>query len=66
MLSNLTDWGPAISLSTADAERDFSLLKLVKSARRSRVSNVTLQHIMAIKIDAPPVEEFPFEEALAS
>ena len=66
MLSKLADWGLAISLSTADAERDFSLLKLVKSARRSRVSNVTLQHIMAKKIDAPPMEEFPFEEALAS
>ena len=64
VLRKLADWGLAISLSTADAERDFSLLKLVKSARRSRVSNVTLQHIMAVKIDAPPMEEFPFEEAL--
>ena len=66
VLRKLADWGLAISLPTADAEQDFSLLKLGKSARRSRVSNVTLQHIMAIKIDAPPMEEFPFEEALAS
>ena len=47
VLSKPADWGLAIFLSTctADAERDFSLLKLVKSARRqSCVQHYTAAH----------------------
>lgn len=65
-LIKIGDWGLAIALSTADAERDFSLLNLVKSARRNRLSSETLQKIMIISSDADQMDKFPFEKAMAS
>ena len=63
-LIKMEDWGLALALSTADCERDFSVLKLIKTARRNRLSNKSLEQIMAIKIDAPPLAAFPFDAAL--
>ena len=54
----------AIPLSTADSERDFSRLGIIKTARRNRLSNETLNHLMEISIDGPSVAKFPFCAAL--
>ena len=62
----IADWGLAIFLSAADCERDFNLLKLVKSVRRNRLSNQTLEQIMVIKINGPSCEDFLFDDALAA
>ena len=51
-LIKMADWALAKALSTADCERDFSVLKLIKTARRNSLSNKSLEQIMAIKIDA--------------
>ena len=65
-LLRIADWSLAIFLSAADCERDFSLLKLVKSARRNRLSNQILEQIMVIKINRPSCEDFPFDDARAT
>ncbi len=64
-LIKIAEWGLAIPMSTADCERDFSLMKLVKTARRNSLSNKSLEQLMAIKLDAPDIHNFPFDEALA-
>lgn len=63
-ICSLADWGLAICLSTAECERDFSLLKLVKTARRNNLSTATLEKLMAIKLDAGSVDNYPFEAAM--
>ena len=60
----MIDWGLAIILSTADSERDFSRLELIKSARRNRLRNSTINCLMEISIDGPPLQDFPFQRAL--
>ena len=63
-LLSVADWGLAIPLSTADSERDFSKLKIIKNARRNRLQYATLNRLMQISVDGPPAAEFPFQTAL--
>lgn len=51
-------------MSTADCERDFIILKLIKTASQIRLSTENLQKLMKIKIDGGFIEEFPFPDAL--
>ena len=63
-LTAVLDWGLAITLSTAESERDFSRLGLIKTARRNRLLNTTVNNLMVIALDGPPAKDFKFEEAL--
>ena len=48
---------------TADCERDFSKLKLVKSVLRNRMGENTLDALLRISIAGPSLENFSFEKA---
>ena len=48
---------------TADCERDFSKLKLIKSVLRNRMGEATLDALMRISIAGPALESFNFEKA---
>ena len=47
-----------VIISTAECERVFSRLKLVKTALRTRLSNSTLEQILQIALNGPPLQEF--------
>ena len=49
---------------TADCERDFSNMKLVKTDIRNRMSEVTLDSLMRTSLEGPPVDQFPYEKAV--
>lgn len=49
---------------TADCERDFSQLKFIKTALRNQMKDKTLDSIIRIVIEGPPLHEFPFKEAV--
>lgn len=49
---------------TADVERDFSQMKLIKTYLRNRMKEQTLDSIMRIVIEGPTLKEFPFEDAV--
>ena len=49
---------------TADVERDFSQMKLIKTYLRNRMNEQTLDSIMRIVIEGPTLKEFPLEEAV--
>lgn len=49
---------------TADVERDFSQMKLIKTYLRNRMNEQTLDSIMRIVIEGPILKEFPFEEVV--
>ena len=49
---------------TADCERDFSNMKLIKTDIRNRMSENTLDCLMRISLEGPPLEKFPYERAV--
>lgn len=49
---------------TADCERDFSKMKLVKSDLRNRLKEDTLDCLMRISINGPPPDKFPYIKAV--
>ncbi|KAJ8043866.1 hypothetical protein HOLleu_11156 [Holothuria leucospilota] len=51
-----------IPASTADCERGFSKLKIIKTRLRSRMSHKTLNSLMA-SIEGPTVQEFQYAKA---
>jgi len=51
------------TLSTADCERGFSLLKSIKTAARNRLSYEVLNQLMMIVSNGPNLAEFDFDEA---
>eukprot|EP00117_Sycon_ciliatum_P048482 scpid87328/ scgid34510/ len=57
-------WALAIPITTAGSERDFSRMKLIKSALRSSLKDSTLNWLMAVSLDGPPIATFPFMESL--
>ena len=48
---------------TADCERDFSQLKLIKTDIRNRMKEETVEPLMHISIDGPPPEHYDFVKA---
>ncbi len=48
-----------IPIQTADVERTFSQLKLIKTRIRNRMSENTLDSLLRIAIEGPPIAEFP-------
>ena len=53
-----------IPVHTADVERDFSQMKLIKTYLRNKMNEQTLYSIMRIVIEEPTLKEFTFEEAV--
>ena len=49
---------------TADCERDFSQLNFVKTALRNRMNEKTLDSIIRIVVEGPPISNYPFQEAV--
>ena len=52
-------------LSTADCERGFSVMKLLKTALRNRISQQHLNAAMLVKIEGPDDHALDFEQAKA-
>jgi hypothetical protein len=50
--------------NTADPERTFSQMKLIKTNIRNRMVEQTLDAILRIVIEGPPIERFPFKTAV--
>ena len=53
-----------IPIHTADVERTFSQLRLIKTSTRNRLQEKSLDSLLRIAIEGPPVEEFPIREAV--
>ena len=53
-----------IPVSSANVERDFSYLKIIKSANRNRLQSKHLADLLMIKLDGPPVDSFDFNALL--
>ena len=53
-----------IPIHTADVERTFSQLKLIKTSIRNRMCEKTLDSLLRITTEGPSVEEYPITEAV--
>ena len=53
-----------IPIHTADVERTFSQLKLVKTSIRNRMCEKTLDSLLRIATQGPKVEDYPINEAV--
>ena len=54
----------ALPVGTATVERSFSQMKLIKTHRRSRLSDSNLEHLMKISIEGPPLTDVDFKAIL--
>ena len=53
-----------ISVSSADCERGFSVQNLIKTSKRSCMSEKLLHDLCIVKVEGPSVEKFDFTKAL--
>ena len=53
-----------VPIHTADVERTFSQLKLIKTSRRNRMNEKTLDSLLRIATEGPPVKDFQVTEAV--
>ena len=53
-----------IPIHTADVERTFSQLKLIKTRTRNRMNEKTLDSLLRIALEGPDVDKFPVAEAV--
>ena len=53
-----------VPIHTADVERTFSQLNLIKMSIRNRMNEMTLDSFLQIAIEGPAVIEFPVSEAV--
>ena len=65
-LSKLAKICLILPVSTADCERSFSAMKRIKTDLRNRMNTTTLDALMRICIEGPPLSEFDFDMALNS
>ena len=54
-----------VPIHSADVERTFSQLKIIKSNIRNRMLEKTLDSLLRITTEGPKVNEFPFKDAVA-
>lgn len=64
VLSNLAKIYKTLPPHTADCERDFSRMGIIKTEIRNRLSEDSLDCLMRISINGPPSEEFPYSKAV--
>ena len=57
-LFGLIDYFLTLNVSSAEAERGFSILKSIKPSKRAALTNRHLQRQMLINIDGPEIESF--------
>lgn len=53
-----------IPIHSADVERTFSQLKLIKTSIRNRMNEKTLDSLLRIAINGPPLPHFPIADAV--
>ena len=63
-MSRLAKICRVIPVHTADVERTFSQLKLIKTPIRNRMQEKTLDSLLRIAIEGPPLQSFPVDEAV--
>lgn len=63
-LSNLAKAYKVQPPHTADCDRDFSRMALIKTELRNRMGQVTLDCLMRIAIEGPDIGSFPFTKAV--
>ncbi len=63
IMSELLSRGLVLPIATADCERGFSAVNRIKTCPRNSLKTDTLEELMYISIEGPPLEEFNFEEA---
>ena len=64
-LVKLASIAMVLPVHTADVERGFSAQNMVKTHLRNRIKAETLQNLLVIKIEGPPMAEFDFQSALS-
>ena len=64
-MSTLAKICRVIPIHTADVEWTFSQLKLIKTPIRNRMQEQTLDSLLRIAIEGPPLNSFPVAEAVA-
>ena len=62
-LSKLALIAALIPVSTADCERSFSTMNRVKTKLRNRMTTSTLDSLICISMEGPPLPQFNFERA---
>ena len=62
-LIKLSTVAALVPVSTAECERAFSAMKRIKTELRNRLKSSTLDHLMRISIEGPPLSDFNFERA---
>jgi hypothetical protein len=63
-LFGLIDYLLCYGVSSADAERGFSIMKEIKTSKRALLANTHLCNQMRIKMDGPSIQEFDSNEAI--
>lgn len=53
-----------VPIHTADVERTFSQLKLIKTRIRNRMNEKTLDALLRIAVEGPSIEQFPVADAV--
>ena len=63
-MSKLAQICRVIPVHTAGVERTFSQLKLIKTRTRNRMNEHTLDSLLRIATEGPPVKDFPLQKAV--
>ena len=64
-ISKLLVHALVLPMSTTDCERCFSAMNCTKTDYRNRMHTETLDCLLRVKIEGPPLQDFNFREAIA-
>ena len=64
-ISKLLVHALVLPMSTTDCERCFCAMNRTKTDYRNRMHTETLDRLLRVKIEGPPLQEFNFREAIA-
>ena len=53
-----------LPMSTADCERGFSCMNRIVTAQRNRLKTVTIDYLIRVSVQGPPIEQFNFDHAI--
>ena len=65
-LASLACAALVLPMSTVDCERGISALGRIKSKLRNRLAETSLNNLLFISIEGPPLQEFDFDEAVTN
>ena len=63
-MSKLAQICRVIPVHTAGVERTFSQLKLIKTRTRNRMNEHTLDSLLTLATEGPPVKDFPLQKVV--